>query len=605
MSDRTPPDNLHLDDGTDRNVRFAWTVLVLGVLPIIASISSLMQYRGLLLALYLLLALLALVGGLRRADEMSDFMFMTLVLSVSLCLILSSAFVSQNLRGYDIHDEYYQFVQVYSTGRWSIVGNDIYDSVLSVTVLPTIVSHLSGIDGLKIFEVVFPALYSIVPLALYRVYRKILTPSAAFLGTFLFMAYPVFFEEIRSVTRQEIAELVMVILLLVLLTPRVSRSLLGKLLILVLTLGLIASHYSLAYLFLALLAISFMASRFFRRSALSGVSLSTLLIAVILTFGWYSSVAGGTGLLSITGGLSFVYGGVQNDLFALSSRPAIVQEAATFGGMAGLLHDANRLSQYVVQVFLLLGCFALLLKRKKSIPEYQFLPFTLGAMALLVGSVFLPFFASLLNLTRIYHIALIFVAPCFCYGVDIACSIVKPLRPILSNLFRPKAVPFRVSRSLAAAILICYFLFVSGWFWAVSMDRPTSMILDASRMQSYDVWTQQSYYLDLTSSPDISASRWIQSTSPQQNLCSSHAFAYQVLNSYGDRPRAGQYATQNIQYGYCTPGSGSLIFFSEYETSNGIILSSQYNALGYLTLPAPNVSMTDRIYSDGATIYRD
>lgn len=577
-------------------------ILALGVLPLVASISSLMQYREMLLAIYLVVGLAAFTAGLRRTDEFSDFLFMTTIMSMSLCLILSSAFVSQNLRGDDVHIEYFYFSQTFTTGRWSFLASDTFDAVLSVTVLPTVVSHISGVNGLTIFEDIFSLLYSIVPLALYRVYRKILVPSAAFLSTFLFMAYPTFFEEIRAVTRQEVAELIMVVLFLVLLTPRTSRSLAGKSLILLLTLGLIAAHYSVAYYFLALLLVSSVVSRFFRRCALPGISVGTLLIAMILTLAWYSSVAGGTGFTQLTQGMSLVIGNIRGDFFSGISRPGVVQEAVTFGGLPGWLHDANRVSQWAVQIFLVLGFLILLQKRGKSIVEYQFLPFTAAAMSFLIGALVLPFFAGLLNLSRIYHLALIFIAPCFCYGVDSIYSFGKQLKLVFSNVSHFRVTRIRVSKSFAAAVLICYFLFVSGWVWAVSMNQPTSLILDAQRAQSYSIASQQDYYLEFTVPSDASAARWIQDTSPTQAVCADMISSLHVLVSYGDRPPTGQDAPILINYG-CPPES--LIFLSEYDTANGIIVIPQYNeSAGYWqTLPTPNLTAANRIYSDGAAIY--
>jgi uncharacterized membrane protein len=579
------------------NERVVLVIVAVGVLPLVAGISSLMQYRGVLLAIYLLIGLMAFIGVLRRTDAFGEFIFMTSIFSMSLCLIVSSALVSPNLRGWDVHYEYYQFSQVYLTGRWNILSNDIYNSVLSVTVLPTIASLISGVDGLKLFEVVFPLVYSVVPLALYKIFRKMLVPSAAFLSTFLFMAYPTFFEELRWVARQEIAELVMLTLLLLLLTPRISRSLSGKFLILLFTLGLVVSHYALAYFFLGLLLFSFVVSRVSKRSTLSGVSISTMLIALVLTLGWYSSVAGGSGVLRLDQAVSLVYGGIQSDLFASgSSVPSVVQAAATFGGLPGWLHDANKVSQYAVQIFLFLGFLILVRKRGKSITEYQFLPLTAGAMAFLIASLFLPFLAFQLNLSRIYHIALIFVAPCLCYGVDFLCFAGKPLVSGADKMNLPKLRSFRVSRSVAATVLICYFLFVGGWVWAVTNDAPTSMIIDANRMQTYNSATQQVYYWEFTLSTDISAARWIQRVGPRQTLCSDYISAQHVLISYGDRPRIGEYSSIVLNYG--CPSPGSLIFLSEYDTMYGIMITPYYQEVS-----APNLTMTNRIYSDGATIY--
>jgi uncharacterized membrane protein len=550
------------------------------------------------LVIFLLLGVSAFVVNIMGTKDSSDFVFQLIILSVSLCLILSYVFVSVNLHGYDVFEEYFQFLRVAQTGRWSPTGSDVFSAVLSITVLPAILSMFSRIEGLKIFEVVFPMMYSIVPVILYRIYRRFLAPSHAFLGVFLFMAYPGFFGEILSVTRQEVAELVLLGLVLALVTPEIGRSVSGKLVTVLLTLGLIAAHYSIAYIFLGLLLVSFVASKFSRRSALSGASVATLLIALVLTLSWYSYTASGSGLTSLANTLTQVSGSLSTNLLSANSRPSVVNEAVTFSGQSGYLHDANRLVQYAVQIFLLLGFVALIRKHGKSTTEYQMLPLIAGAMIMLVSAVSLPFLAFSLNLSRFYHVALLFIAPCFCYGVNAICSVGSSLIS-LSRTMRSKMRVPGVSMSIAAVILICYFLFASGWVWAVSMDTPTSGILDSQRMvQSHDPNLLQIYYQEFTLSTDIAAARWLHLTTPiTQPLCADVDSGLHVLVAYGERPYSGEYAVGALQYA-CM--HGSYVYLSEYNTVSG-------QAIGYdnqfAVVSVVNTTTLNRIYSDGASIY--
>lgn len=580
------------------NIRAALVVLLLGAAPLVAALSSYAGSRSALLVIYLLLGVSAFVVNIMGTKDTSDFVFQLIILSVSLCLILSYVFVSVNLHGYDVFEEYFQFLRVAQTGRWSPTGSDIFSAVLSITVLPTILSMFIRIEGLKIFEVVFPMMYSIVPVILYRIYRKFLTPSYAFLGVFLFMAYPGFFGEILSVTRQEVAELVLLGLVLALVTPEIGRSVSGKVVTILLTLGLIAAHYSIAYIFLGLLLVSFVASKFSRRSALSGTSVATLLIALVLTLSWYSYTASGSGLTALVNTLTQVSGSLSTNLFSANSRPSIVNEAVTFSGQSGYLHDANRLFQYAVQIFLLLGFVALIRKHGKSTIEYKMLPLIAGAMIMLVSAVSLPFLAFSLNLSRFYHVALLFIAPCFCYGVNAVCSVGSSLIS-LSRTMRSKIRVSGGSMSIAAVILICYFLFASGWVWAVSMDTPTSGILDSQRMvQSHDTNLLQTYYQEFTLSTDIAAARWLHLTTPiTQPLCADVDSGLHVLVAYGERPYSGEYAVGALQYA-CM--HRSYVYLSEYNTVSGQAIAYDYQ---FAVVSAVNTTTLNRIYSDGASIY--
>lgn len=583
------------------NIRAALVVLLLGAAPLVAVLSAYTGSRSALLVIYLLLGVSAFVASIMETKDSRDFVFQLIILSVSLCLILSSAFVSVNLRGYDVFEEYFQFLRVAQTGRWSPTGIDVYSSVLSVTVLPTMLSMFSRVEGLKIFEVVFPMMYSIVPVILYRIYRRFLAPSYAFLSVYLFMAYPTFFEEMLSLARQEVAELVLLVLVLALITPEIGRSVSGKFVTILLTLGVIAAHYSLAYIFLGLLLVSVVASKFYGRSALTGISVGTMLIALVLTLSWYSYTASGSGLATLANTLTRVSGSLNIDLFSASSSPSVVSEVVTFSGLPGYLHDANRLFQYAVQIFLLLGFVALIRKRGKSTTEYQTLPLIGGAMTILVSAVLLPVFAFSLNLTRFYHLALLFIAPCFCYGVNAICSVGSSLISLNRTMPSKMRVP-RVSVSIAAGILICYFLFVSGWAWAVSMDRPTSFVLDSQRMvQSHDTDLLQEYYQGFTLSTDIAAARWFYLTTPiTQSLCADQTSSFHVLVVYGERPYSGEYAVEELPYS--CHFSGSYIYLSEYNTVAGQGVGP-YEGNQFAVASTLKPTTLNRIYSDGATIY--
>ena len=586
------------------NRRLALIVISCAVLPCLAALTSYAGFRIGLMSIYVLLGLASFVVTFKGTEERKDFVFMLVILSVSLSLLLSSALVSGNLCGYDIHDEYYQFSQVAEHG-WNAGSSDLYNSVLSVTILPTFISIFSGLDGFSIFIIVFPLIYSMVPLLLYVIYRKIVSPNAAFLGVFLFMSYPTFFNEMISLGRQEIAEFLMLLLLLVFLTRELSVSTSGKLVIISLVLGTVMSHYSLAFIFLTMLAVSFIASRAERRTrSLSSIGL--LLIALVVTLARYTSVAGGVGAGRLSQVIQLVMGGMNGDLFNLGSRPSVVEYAATFGGSPGLLHSINRLTQYVVQLSLLIGFIVFAFKKIKTAAEKEIFPFMVGGMMLVVAAVALPFFASLLNFSRTYHLALLFIAPCFYYGVNAFCSVCSSFAAFLNKGKLPHVRLTGVWRpALAAAILLSYLLFVSGWAWAATNDLPTSFVLDSQRMlQSPDIVFKQTYYADFTVSTDIAGARWLLRFAPAQYpLCSDELSRFHVLNSYGERPLAGDNAVSELPDQCANP---SFFYLNEYNTLYGTGLAwwnTQNGQVSEFSMARVNFMNMTRIYSDGSTVY--
>src|SRR5208337_1305537 len=88
-----------------------------------------------------------------------------------------------------------------------------YNSVLSTAIFAPILSKIGNLDIAWLFKVVYPVLYSLVPVALYQLFRKQTSDIVAFLSSFYFVTVLTFSMEMLSLPRQEIAELFLVLVL--------------------------------------------------------------------------------------------------------------------------------------------------------------------------------------------------------------------------------------------------------------------------------------------------------------------------------------------------------------------------------------------------------
>jgi uncharacterized membrane protein len=550
------------------------------------------------LLLFLIFALSPLAVIL-KSEKGGDRFWLLLTWSLSLSLLLSVTLLSNNLLGYDVHDEYFRFLAVSKTGIWDVTNFDPYNSVISVTILPAVLSAVSGLDGISIFKFVFPVLYSFAPVILYKVYRKILSPRAAFLSVFLFISYPTFYGEMIQLGRQEIAEILLLVLIWIFLSTQTMK-ISGRLAIVILTIGLVTAHYALAYIYLVFLTFSFVVSRVSRRTITLGNSFILLLTAVA-TLVWYAFAAGGVGIFDLYRSVSPVIQGFWQSLFFEGSRPsAVLQAAGLAPGLPGIVHDLNRVTLYLAQICLVLGFLAFVFKKRKSVAEQKMLPLMTIGLVFLGCAVILPFFAAQLELTRIYHITLLFVSPCFVYGADQLGRVVD----FVFSLRKGIKVRFRKKQVLAAVILVSYFLFVSGWAWAATMDRPDSLILDVERIRdSPDVTLSRQYFLFYTVLPDIAGARWLNdyrdTTSP---ICADFTARYHVLNSYGEIPRDGLNSAKQLTG--CTFKS-SYVFLSEFNTQYGIAYTTangpDYGSFSLSKISA-RLSVKNTVFSDGGAV---
>jgi uncharacterized membrane protein len=507
---------------------------------IISATASYFWARDVLLIIFLLLAstvfaVLSRSGGPRR-----DALFMTLIMVTSVGLLMSSTSISDNLHGWDIHEEFAIFTEVSRNGVWRGELNptgsplhNLYTSTLSISILPIILSLISGLDGFRVFMFVFPLVFSVAPLILYVINRKILPPEGAFLSVFLFVSYPAFYLDLIQLAREAIAEIMLLLLLWLLLSPKLMQRRSTLAAIMLLTIGIAISHYSLAFLYVALLAFSFALSRISRRVA-ALPSLNVFLLAGVVVFSWYLLVAGGSAINVVSEFTSYVIQGLLRDFFNPGSRPSVVNQALGLAYVTpGLLHDLNRFTQYFVQFAMLLGFGFLALKKKKNTTERTVALLMVFGFLLLGGVIILPRFGAGLEFSRFYHISLILLSSCFAIGTQMVISFGQGLIHKLGFHATRLSLPVSSPRLLGATILFSYLLFTSGWVWAVSMDSPISLILDRDRMLN-DPSSQRSYYSELTVSQDVAAARWLGSrVASGRSVCADYISRSHVLTSYG------------------------------------------------------------------------
>ena len=580
-------------------------VSLLSLLPFASTAGVLLGARALLLGIFLLLALMVFVVFVKVDLAGQDRLFVTVTACISLTLLLSSSSTSTNLHGWDIHGEFNIFLHVLRSGYWrpDVAGTEVdvrYAPALSISILPVMVSLVSGLDGVRIFESILPAVFSIAPLILYKTYRKIMSPSGAFLAVFLFMSYPSFYVEMVTLGRQEVAELLLILLLWILFSPKIRRGLSGQAVMLLLGIGILLAHYSIGYILVSALIFAFVLSRISKK-VLPPVGGSVVALLVVIGTSWYFFTAGGVAVSVLIALPYSVLNGLLGGITNPASRPTLAMQALGLANVIpGFLHIMNRLSQYLVQLSIVLGLVVFMRRRESDLASRSMLPLMIFGFVMLVFAVVLPNFAFALNLTRIYQIGLIFLAPCFVFGAQ---ALESGVRRTLFFVPRPLKIRMHSSRRLTPAVLLLlYFLFISGWVWAATMDSPTSTILDAQRSLTYPgLSLRVGYYTEFTAPRDIAGALWIQwsGLASGRSICADAISTSHVLNSYGELPRSDPQLPFNFE-ARCRTAS-SYVFLSELNTRYHVLANDDATSS-----PIANVSerliVDNLLYSNGATM---
>lgn len=470
--------------------------------PLLAIIGTYMrdEYHMVTL-LFLLLILIAIVGlavGFDRLIPASCYGLA--VYTIALALLYHTSLISGYIWGYDIHHELHLANGVLIPGFWDMTIPYNTNGMLSVVALVPIYSLISDLDPVWVFKIIYPLLFALVPLGLYRAVEKQTDARIGFFSTFFFFSFFTFYTEMISLARQQIAELFLALTILVMIDKSMGRNRQAFLMV-TFAFAMIVSHYGLSYIYFfslvpawLLLVIperlqSWLPKWVTRSTALlksdpiapsgtgGGVPTRTLVLPYILIFAalaylWYSTVAEGTALATVTGIGDKIWTTLFTDSFNSTTAQGMQiltsQSTTPLHGLAKLVHIAT-------QGLIAVGLLATLLKRGRWRIEPEYLAVSLVFLLINVAGIAVPFFASSLNTSRLYHITLIFLAPfAIIGGIAIYEAIAGRIRTI-------KGAPFMGTAYQALSVFFAvFFLFNSGFIYQVVDDSPTSMALETT-----------------------------------------------------------------------------------------------------------------------------
>jgi uncharacterized membrane protein len=458
--------------------------ILLPILSVLGAICvNVFQNNVLLLTLIIAISVLFILG---TASEkfVPRKIYPFAILMIAIALLFHSSLISNYVYGGDSTREYYLFRVTEENSHWDPSFSayatehdqrsyDMMNAMLSVTVLPTIYSHVLNMEGTWIFKIIYPLIFSLVPLVLYQIFRMHLSEKTAFMSTFLFMAYEAFFTELLGLTRQIIAELFFVLLFYILLKPKISK-MNKSIFFAVFSIALIVSHYSISYLFIFLVFLTWIALSALNilRGRVSKTSITASLVALffVMSFAWYIYTSKSGAFEQVLSMIDYVSRGILTEFFNPSSRSEGVLMGLGIAAPPSLGHLIGRIFAYLVQFFIVIGFLTLIRDRKKTVYDDEYHVFILLNMALLALLIVLPNFAASFNMTRFYHILLFFLAPLFILGSETLFNILWR--------FKTKAYPL----ILILIILIPFFLYQTEFIYEVTGDESWSIPLSKYRM---------------------------------------------------------------------------------------------------------------------------
>lgn len=472
-------------------------VMFLLLFPFLAIIGTyLMNWYKINVFLMLLIILVCITLLLFAYGKIPKKFYPFTIFIVAISLLFHTSLISNYVTGWDIQGEYYLADIVIKNAFWNFKINSTVNAMLSITIFAPIFSVISKISLDWVFKIIYPLIFSLVPLGLYTIFKKQTNDEIAFLSSFLFISLFVFYTEMIALARQELAELFLVLLIMLMINKEMSNV---KRSFLFITFGiaLVVSHYGLSYIYMFSLIVVYMlvllsdhcdiqklfdfisknkhrgyVSPFKEDENYKIISSTFVVFFTTFTIAWYMYVSNSAPLTAILNIGNHIASSISTDFLNANA----VQGLSTL--QTQLQSPLHRLGKYIhllSQFLIVIGLFSILLKRNRMKFNKEYLIFILVNFVILSASVTLPFFSSALNTERLYQINLIFLAPlCVIGGITILKMISKFIPCFKSFDF------YKVSLKLISIFLVFYLLFNVGLIYCVFNDDSTSISLNTT-----------------------------------------------------------------------------------------------------------------------------
>jgi len=551
--------------------------IILFLLPILSAIGVLYLNVSFILLLDAIIAALCVMSAVSRR-LVPENLYPFLIFSICIALLCQVQLTSKYIVGYDANLEYYVFRLTQINGHWGFLNANVnslltltYNSMLSITLLPAVYSALMGIQGETVFKILYTFIFSLIPLTLYRICEKQFGKLIGLLSAifFAFTSAAFYWVEPSSLDRQIVGELFLLLSVFILInkTMPVTKR---RLLLITFGAALIVSHYTLAYLYLAMVTIIFIISRVRHRFD-AALNIATLSLLFLMSFSWYALTSAPL-VLSIN---------TVRGIFALlitGRMPTSASTGAAYFALPQVFTAAtwiNLLLSGITNLFLIIGILLIILRPKGTGISAQYKVMTILSAIILAASFIAPSIASILNFTRFYGITLLFLSPCFILGGQTLLTTIgkawKKIKRPQKRQIASKSKNIDQVLLLIAIILGAYFLSQVGFVNRVTNGEIHSYTLDFDRMiGSNDSQVKMSLYGEYIPEQDVFSASWLLNHKVETaEVFADPESGTHVLVTNGLIPNKLVLPLTNTTI----PLNGSFIYLGSLNIVNGVIFS--------------------------------
>jgi uncharacterized membrane protein len=294
VTDRAPEISLKIPKMVKEEKLF----LIFGLFIVTSFLVSIYLLNGnttnlFLISSILLIPVLLLSVLLFHSDSLKR-IYPAIIFFISFSLLMIMSLKSNFIIGDDVHQEYYFFYTTFIQSAWITNPSLALSSAISISLLPTLFENFLSVDPQLLFKVLYPFIFSVVPVLIYIIVRRYTDELLAFFAACFFIFQQIFIET-SSNCRTSLAIFFFAFSVLVLFDRELSHPKKYVMLSLFI-LGAVFSHYTSALIFLLIFV-----SAYLINLALSGydkqktsrlVNLPLIIFFIGFIYFWYAQITG-------------------------------------------------------------------------------------------------------------------------------------------------------------------------------------------------------------------------------------------------------------------------------------------------------------------------
>lgn len=598
----------------------SYKTLYLLILPFLSIIGAyLTHFYNNNFFLLLLLMIIAMKPTFVAFDKIPKGLFPITIFIISISLLYHTSLSTPYIFGRDINQEFYQAHLVLANSHLNFTQgyNLKVNSLLGDVIIGPIFSLILGIGLSGVFKVVYPFLFSLVPLGLYYAFKKQTTEKIAFFSCFLFVSYFFYFTASLQNIKHIMATFFLTFLLLLMVNnsmDKIKKSFLA----IFFSLGLITSHYGVPFIFLFSALIVFALSSLSKRlriirKSLDVPSLTTLnfvFFFTVFSIAWFMFTGEGSGFGTFMSALNRAIQGI-TELFSPMEKGGVYY---ALGGKETYMieYQMMRILYFISQFFIVIGFLTLFYrklngKRLGYQIQDEFFLYSTIFLGYLAASIVIPSIigtgGAALGTVRLYQLALLFLSPLCPIGVIKISNRIK--KSDIESVSNSKAFKF------LGIFLLFFFLLNSKFVMEVHREilpdddgYTVSVSLSQPRIKE-GKGTQEELaglYKAIYHKCDVIGAGWL---GKHKNEGQKVILDFSgVLTSYGLTVPAPKIieASHTLRPYYKSLGEDSYVFLRKVNYVDGVIVGGKRKWWSTSVILSNLKSEKNKIYSNGGSV---